>query len=555
MEVSHEALIREWERLGAWLREAREDIRRQQTISADAATWERRARPADHLYRGSLLLEAEAWAARNTPSAQETAFLAAARTERERQNEEELDRQARQLALAQQAAGAERRAANRLRSLVGVLVLFLLVATALSVFAVRGALQARQAETRAIHNQQSAEAAAHAAAIARVALSDQDLALSASLATAATKLSGRDTDLALLLGVEAERVANTVEARSVLLHNLQVLPPHLSRFLSGATSTVQALAFSPNGSILASGDAGSMVRLWNTAQGRQIGSPLRSGVGTVNSLSFSPDGALLAASGSGNAIVVWRRSGSGTQWTPLGTPLRGPQGQVRVVAFGPHGTLLASSSWDGSIWLWDLSGATPRGTPLTTHAGDAGAMAFSPTGTMLAAGGLNDATIQLWDVAHKRPLGAPLTGPSATVENLVFSPDGAWLAATSDDHQLWLWNLQQHQRTGMPVVSNINPMISPAFSANGTVLALAQGDQTLLWNLTQRQQIESPVSAHTGPVASVAFSPRGMLLATGTTDHTIQLWSLATGSGSAEGGLASTLNGFTSGICPGILTQ
>jgi serine/threonine protein kinase/type II secretory pathway predicted ATPase ExeA len=77
IEVSHEALLREWERLSNWLREGREDIRFQQAISSDVDTWEQRAKPKDRLYHGSRLKEARAWARRNKPSKQEAAFLRA----------------------------------------------------------------------------------------------------------------------------------------------------------------------------------------------------------------------------------------------------------------------------------------------------------------------------------------------------------------------------------------------------------------------------------------------------------------------------------------------
>ncbi len=77
IEVSHEALIREWTRLAEWLREAREDIHLQQTISEDVAEWERRSMPRDRLYRGSQLKEASTWAKRNVASQQEVAFLQA----------------------------------------------------------------------------------------------------------------------------------------------------------------------------------------------------------------------------------------------------------------------------------------------------------------------------------------------------------------------------------------------------------------------------------------------------------------------------------------------
>ncbi len=82
IEVSHEALIREWPRLAGWLREARDDIPLQQTISEDAAEWERRNKPGDRLYRGSQLKEAQAWARRNTPSGNEVAFLRAGTSQR-----------------------------------------------------------------------------------------------------------------------------------------------------------------------------------------------------------------------------------------------------------------------------------------------------------------------------------------------------------------------------------------------------------------------------------------------------------------------------------------
>jgi transcriptional regulator with XRE-family HTH domain/energy-coupling factor transporter ATP-binding protein EcfA2 len=101
LEVSHEALIREWTRLADWLREAREDIRLQQTLSADAAEWQQRKQPADRLYRGSQLKDAQTWARRNTPSGNEVAFLHAS-------------------------------AAQRMRSVVSVLVVLFLVVTSIA---------------------------------------------------------------------------------------------------------------------------------------------------------------------------------------------------------------------------------------------------------------------------------------------------------------------------------------------------------------------------------------------------------------------------------------
>jgi hypothetical protein len=108
IEVSHEALIREWPRLSEWLHEAREDIIFQQTISADAIEWVRRGRLEDRLYRGSQLAEAQAWAARNLPSAEEMSFIQAGSEAQEREETEKHARQERELVLQRQSARRQR---------------------------------------------------------------------------------------------------------------------------------------------------------------------------------------------------------------------------------------------------------------------------------------------------------------------------------------------------------------------------------------------------------------------------------------------------------------
>ncbi len=82
IEVSHEAVIREWKRLAEWMREARQDILLQQMISEDVAEWERCGKSRDRLYRGSQLKDAQGWARRNIPSGNEVAFLQASAVQR-----------------------------------------------------------------------------------------------------------------------------------------------------------------------------------------------------------------------------------------------------------------------------------------------------------------------------------------------------------------------------------------------------------------------------------------------------------------------------------------
>jgi len=82
IELSHEALIREWPKLRDLLDEARDDIRFQQSLSEDVVEWEQHKRPRARLYRGAQLKEAQKWAKHNIPSEQEAAFLRASATQR-----------------------------------------------------------------------------------------------------------------------------------------------------------------------------------------------------------------------------------------------------------------------------------------------------------------------------------------------------------------------------------------------------------------------------------------------------------------------------------------
>ncbi len=116
IEVSHEALIREWPRLADWLVTNRNDILLQKAISEDAAEWIRRDRPNDRLYRGTQLTEAQVWAERTIPSVDEVTFLQAAVAAREREQTERAREKAERV-LQERELGLQRLAARRLRYL------------------------------------------------------------------------------------------------------------------------------------------------------------------------------------------------------------------------------------------------------------------------------------------------------------------------------------------------------------------------------------------------------------------------------------------------------
>ena len=138
VEVSHEALIREWERLGDWLRDAREDLRLQKALAADVVEWKRRGQPDDMLYRGTVLTDAQSWAERNTPSRDETRFL----------NESARVQDARVEAEREQGLRLERMQRRARNSVLGLVVagLILLLVLGLAFLAFQQSVGAQRAQ-------------------------------------------------------------------------------------------------------------------------------------------------------------------------------------------------------------------------------------------------------------------------------------------------------------------------------------------------------------------------------------------------------------------------
>jgi WD40 repeat protein len=290
-----------------------------------------------------------------------------------------------------------------------------------------------------------------------------------------------------------------------------------------AKGAVDSVAFSPNGHSLVSGDADGTIRVWDVATRRQMGAPLTGHTSYVSSVAFSPDGGKLA-SGSGSpdgTIRLWNM----VTHKQIGRAISNFADPVNAVAFNPNGSVLASAGNGDDVRLWSVATHLQVGAEIFTSTGPAYSLAFSPDGGVLASGGL-DASIRLWNVATQQQLGAPLTGHTGPVYSVAFSPDGRTLASGSEDSTIRVWDVATHGQVGAPFTGHSGTVLSVAFSPNGHTLASGSADHTVgLWDLgTQRQVGAVFTTANTDQVFSVAFSRDNRILASGSYYGFIRLW-------------------------------
>ncbi|MFD9122293.1 NACHT and WD repeat domain-containing protein [Streptomyces bottropensis] len=229
-------------------------------------------------------------------------------------------------------------------------------------------------------------------------------------------------------------------------------PHRLGPAVSNPDTFSGTVAFAPNGRLLAEGRGRSgTVQLWNVATPArlsELGPPLEAHSKQVEALAFSPDSTTLATGARDGSMRLWDVR---TPERPKELAEPGPfDGMVTDIRFSPDGRLLVAGSADKTVRFWDVSNPRkprPYGAPITPANHYVFSTVFSADGSLLAVG-LADSTVRLYDVTEPgRPeaIGQPLTGPEGYVSALSFTSDSAFLAATATDGTVWLWDLQDRR--------------------------------------------------------------------------------------------------------------
>lgn len=307
----------------------------------------------------------------------------------------------------------------------------------------------------------------------------------------------------------------------------RVIDVQLLFSLEGHSGWPCGLQFSPDGTTLASACADYMVKLWDVQTGELLRT-LQGHIGWVYALSFDPTGKLLVSGSADQTIRLWD-----VQTGQLLKAYQAHRGAVRSVVFSPDGTLLATSGDDNLIKLWDAQ-TNELLTILQGHQNWVHTVAFSTDGLQIASGS-TDQTIRLWNAQTGELLNI-LTGHTDVVMSVTFSTDNRTLMSGSDDFTIKRWDVATG-KVLQTMQGHLNPVNAIALSPDGSLLASGSLDQTIkLWN-AQTGQLLRTLQGYVLWMRSVSFSPDGTLLASGSTDHQIRFWDVKTGT------LLKTLHG------------
>ncbi|WP_431043430.1 AAA family ATPase [Streptomyces sp. P1-3] len=479
LDVTHEALFRQWAPLRQAVVARVEELRRRTELERWAQDWEHAGRLDAYLLAGERLTVARQWMAESARTLGAAPLVA-----------EFVDRSAR----------ADRATMTRTAD-----------AVALRVFE-----RAEREPELAVH---AALAAVEECGATPTAVQALQAALSASrLRTVLRGFEGPVTGAAW--SPDGRRLAASSDDGTVRVWH----PGHDDEpvVLRGGGARMNGVAWSPDGTRLAAASRDSTVRIWSTvtwAESAVLHHAEATGgrTGGVGGVAWSPDGTRLASVGGDRALRIWD---AGTYAEVAAG--RGHEGMVWSVTWSPDGTLVAGAGEDGTVRVWDAgTGAAVR--ELTGHRSNVESVRWSPDGHRIASAS-GDRTVLIWDTGTWT--GERRLETTDVINSLAWSPDGRRLAGADAARTAHVWSL--HGTAGeIRLTGHTDTVYGIAWSPDGERVATAARDRVLaVWDVSERPNV---LVGHEDSVWRAAWSPDGTRIASASQDGTVRIWDADTG--------------------------
>jgi WD40 repeat protein len=240
--------------------------------------------------------------------------------------------------------------------------------------------------------------------------------------------------------------------------------------------------------------------------------------GEVKSLAFVPGKNEFYTSGQDGKIIKWILDGKAENFEVIysGTS------SIEVLAVSPDASWLAAGDDKAGIRMIPLGGGSQPGYELKGHTSKIKSIVFSYDGTNLYTAAL-DGKVLKWDLAARTS--RDINDNTVRITSIDVSGRGKYLAGISDKGEVLVWNQESDNDLFKPDVGNriINTI---RFDPSRNILAFGDmNGQIELWDVEKRVKI-SEVKGHTARVSSISFNPLFNQMATGSYDKVVKIWDM-----------------------------